>query len=249
LRYFVKFAYNGKNYHGWQVQPDAISVQEVLNKALSTLLRQNIDVVGAGRTDAGVHATIMYAHFDYEQEIEVQTLVKRMNSFLPKDIVVYDFIQLHDDAHARFDAIARTYEYHIHTFKDAFINEGSWYQHQILDIELMNDAAKILFEYIDFECFSKTHTDVNTFNCVIKEAYWVQNGNHLIFTVTADRFLRNMVRAIVGTLINVGLGKLSLTGFREVIESKSRKKAGFSVPAHGLYLTKVIYPYLDNENN
>lgn len=249
MRYFVKFAYNGKNYHGWQIQPDAISVQEILNKAISTLLRQTIDVVGAGRTDAGVHATTMYAHFDFDQEIDVQTLVKKMNSFLPKDIVVYDFIKLHDDAHARFDAVSRTYEYHIHTFKDAFINEDSWYQHQKLNIEKMNEAAKFLFNYIDFECFSKTHTDVNTFNCKIKEAYWTQNENHLVFTITADRFLRNMVRAIVGTLINVGLGKLTLAGFIEVIESKSRKKAGFSVPAHGLYLTKVIYPYLDNENN
>ncbi len=245
LRYFIKFAYNGKNYHGWQIQPDAISVQEVLNKALSTLLRQTIDVVGAGRTDAGVHATTMYAHFDFDQEIDAKVLVKKLNSFLPKDIVVYDFIKLHEDAHARFDATARTYEYHIHTYKDAFINEGSWYQHQPLNVDLMNQAAQILFEYIDFECFSKTHTDVNTFNCVIKEAFWTVNGNKLMFTITADRFLRNMVRAIVGTLINVGLGKLSIQGFREVIESKSRQKAGFSVPAHGLYLTKVIYPYLD----
>jgi len=249
LRYFVKFAYNGKNYHGWQIQPDAISVQEVLNKALSILLRKNIDVVGAGRTDAGVHAKNMYAHFDYDQLIDSNTFVKRINSFLPKDIVVIDFIKLHDDAHARFDATSRTYEYHIHTFKDAFINEGSWYQYQNLDIKKMNEASKILFEYTDFECFSKTHTDVNTFICTIKEAFWIQNENQLIFTVTADRFLRNMVRAIVGTLINVGLGKTDLKDFRAVIESKSRQKAGFSVPAHGLYLTKVIYPYLDNDTN
>lgn len=249
MRYFVKFAYNGKNYHGWQIQPDAISVQEVLNKALSILLRKNIDVVGAGRTDAGVHAKNMYAHFDYDQLIDSNTFVKRINSFLPKDIVVIDFIKLHDDAHARFDATSRTYEYHIHTFKDAFINEGSWYQYQNLDIKKMNEASKILFEYTDFECFSKTHTDVNTFICTIKEAFWIQNENQLIFTVTADRFLRNMVRAIVGTLINVGLGKTDLKDFRAVIESKSRQKAGFSVPAHGLYLTKVIYPYLDNDTN
>lgn len=244
MRYFIKFAYNGKNYHGWQMQPDAISVQEVLNNALGTLLRTPIDLVGAGRTDAGVHATNMYAHFDYDQEIETSVLVKKMNSFLPKDIVVYDFIKLHDQAHARFDAIARTYEYHIHTFKNAFIHDGSWYQHQPLDIDKMNEAAKILFDYIDFECFSKTHTDVHTFNCKITQAVWTQENDKLMFTITADRFLRNMVRAIVGTLINVGLGKIDLDGFRDVIESKSRKKAGFSVPAHGLYLTKVTYPYL-----
>ncbi|UYW01738.1 tRNA pseudouridine(38-40) synthase TruA [Flavobacterium agricola] len=249
MRYFVKFAYNGKNYHGWQMQPDAISVQEVFNKALSTLLRENIEVVGAGRTDAGVHAQQMFAHFDSNQILNSATLVKRMNSFLPKDIVVYDFILMHNEAHARFDAVSRTYQYHIHNFKDAFIHEGSWYQHQTLDVAKMNEAAQLLFNYIDFECFSKTHTDVNTFNCQIKQAFWTQNQNHLVFTITADRFLRNMVRAIVGTLVNVGLGKLSIAGFQEVIESKSRKKAGFSVPAHGLYLTQVIYPYLNNENN
>ena len=189
----------------------------------------------------------MYAHFDYEQALDTKLLVKKMNSFLPKDIVVYNFILVHDQAHARFDAISRTYEYHIHNFKDAFISDGSWYQHQTLDVEKMNQAAQLLFDYTDFECFSKTHTDVNTFNCVIKQAFWTQNQNNLVFTITADRFLRNMVRAIVGTLINVGLGKLSVTGFKQVIESKSRKKAGFSVPAHGLYLTQVIYPYIENE--
>lgn len=247
MRYFIEFAYNGKNYHGWQYQPHSISVQEVLNKALSTLLKQPIDVTGAGRTDTGVHAKNMYAHFDYESVINSDFLTQKLNSFLPKDIVVYRLIPLHDDAHARFDATNRTYEYHIHTFKDAFIGEGSWFHFHPLDMDKMNEAAKILFEYKDFKCFSKTHTDVRTFNCVIMEANWKKEGNNLVFTVAADRFLRNMVRAIVGTLVNVGLGKITLQDFREIIESRDRNKAGFSVPAHGLYLTKVAYPYIQKD--
>lgn len=244
MRYFIEFTYNGGNYCGWQYQPHSPSVQETLNKALSILLRKEIDVVGAGRTDTGVHATQMFAHFDYEEVIDSDMLTKRLNAFLPKDIVIYRFIPLHNEAHARFDATSRTYEYHIHTFKDAFINEGSWYNFNHLDVDKMNEAAKILFEYIDFKCFSKTHTDVKTFNCKITEAHWQQNGNRLVFTVTADRFLRNMVRAIVGTLVNVGLGKINLHDFRQIIEKRDRSAAGSSVPAHGLYLTKVKYPYL-----
>lgn len=245
MRYFIKFAYNGKNYFGYQIQPNAISVQETLEKALSLLLREQILIVGAGRTDSGVHAKEMFAHFDIESAIDSPTLVKKLNSFLPKDIVVYDFINVDDEAHARFDATKRTYEYDIHTFKDAFINEGSWYQHQTLDVDKMNEACKILFDYVDFECFSKVHTDVHTFNCKIYEANWQQNGNQLKFTISADRFLRNMVRAIVGTMINIGIGKISLEDFRNIIESKDRSQAGFSVPAHGLYLVKVEYPYIN----
>lgn len=244
MRYFVAFAYNGKNYCGWQYQPHSPSVQETLNKALSTLLRTPIDATGAGRTDTGVHATQMYAHFDYDGQIESDALTKRVNAFLPKDIVVYRFIPLHDEAHARFDATSRSYEYHIHTFKDAFINEGSWFNFHPLDVDKMNEAAEVLFNYIDFKCFSKTHTDVKTFNCKITEARWEQHGNKLVFHISADRFLRNMVRAIVGTLVEVGLGKSTVQDVRNIIESRDRNKAGFSVPAHGLYLTKVIYPYL-----
>ncbi|MFY7729643.1 MAG: tRNA pseudouridine(38-40) synthase TruA [Flavobacterium sp.] len=244
MRYFVAFAYNGKNYCGWQYQPHSPSVQETLNKALSTLLRTPIDATGAGRTDTGVHATQMYAHFDYDGQIDSDALTKRVNAFLPKDIVVYRFIPLHDEAHARFDATSRSYEYHIHTFKDAFINEGSWFNFHPLDVDKMNEAARVLFDYIDFKCFSKTHTDVKTFNCKITEARWEQHGNKLIFHISADRFLRNMVRAIVGTLVEVGLGKSTVQDVRNIIESRDRNKAGFSVPAHGLYLTKVIYPYL-----
>ena len=244
MRYFIEFAYNGKNYCGWQYQPHSPSVQETLNKALSMLLRKEIDVMGAGRTDTGVHARQMYAHFDLEDTFDADKLVLKLNSFLPKDIVVYRFILLHNDAHARFDATSRTYEYHLHTFKDAFENEGSFYHFHPLDIAKMNEAAEILTSYTDFKCFSKTHTDVRTFDCKITHAKWEQNGTQLVFTITADRFLRNMVRAIVGTLVNVGLGKITVDHVRTIVESRDRGYAGASVPAHGLYLTKVIYPYL-----
>ena len=244
MRYFIEFAYKGTNYHGWQYQPNASSVQETLTKALSTILKTEIEIVGAGRTDSGVHAKQMFAHFDYDLEIEILHLTHKLNSFLPKDIAVLNFHEVHDEAHARFDATKRTYEYHIHTKKDAFESDNSWYYLNDLNIEKMNDACKILFNYIDFECFSKVHTDVNTFNCTIFEANWKQIDNRLIFTISADRFLRNMVRAIVGTIVNVGLEKISLDDFTAIIESKDRNKAGFSVPAHGLYLTKVEYHYL-----
>jgi tRNA pseudouridine38-40 synthase len=244
LRYFIELGYKGTNYHGWQYQPDANSVQETLNKALSLLLKKDIDIVGAGRTDTGVHAKKMYAHFDYESAIDTQNLTHKLNSFLPKDIVVFNIFQLHDEAHARFDATKRTYEYHIHTFKDAFESDGSWLHQLSLDLNKMNEACQILFKYHDFECFSKTHSDVRTFNCVIFEAHWQQNGNKLVFTIAADRFLRNMVRAIVGTMINIGLGKIDLADFEKIIESKDRGKAGFSVPAHGLYLTQIEYDYI-----
>ncbi len=244
MRYFIEFAYNGKNYCGWQYQPHSPSVQETINKALSILLRTPIDVMGAGRTDAGVHARQMFAHFDLDVDFDADKLVQKLNSFLPKDIVVYRFIPLHSEAHARFDATSRTYQYHLHTFKDAFENEGSWYHFFPLDILKMNEAAQILLEYTDFKCFSKTHTDVRTFDCSITHAHWEQYGNQIIFTITADRFLRNMVRAIVGTMVNVGLGKITTDHVRNIIESRDRGHAGASVPAHGLYLTKVIYPYL-----
>lgn len=246
MRYFIEFAYNGKKYFGFQIQPDAISVQEILNTALSTLLRHAVEIVGAGRTDSGVHATQMFAHFDTEITLEIPKLIQRLNSFLPEDIVIYSIQLVADNAHARFDATSRTYEYHIHTYKNAFSHEGSWYVHQKLNVALMNVAAKILLEYEDFECFSKVHTDVKTFICKISEAHWIQEGANLKFTITADRFLRNMVRAIVGTLINVGLEKITLTDFKKIIESKNRSQAGFSVPAHGLYLVRVNYPYIKN---
>ena len=244
MRYFIKFSYKGTNYHGWQSQPNAISVQEVLNTALSTILNSKIDSMGAGRTDTGVHAQEMFAHFDFDKIIDVDNSIHKLNSFLPKDIVVFDIQKVHDDAHARFDAKKRTYEYHINIYKDAFSNEQSWFYNQKLDLELMNEASKILLTHTDFQAFSKVHTDVNTFDCKIYEAFWTQENNKLIFTISADRFLRNMVRAIVGTLVSVGLKKITLEDFNEIIKSKNRNKAGFSVPAHGLFLTKIEYDYI-----
>lgn len=200
--------------------------------------------MGAGRTDTGVHAKEMFAHFDFETPFDIQSLIHKLNSYLPKDIVVYDIIHVHDEAHSRFDATKRTYEYYINTFKDAFLQNESWYFHQTLDIDLMNEASKILFKHTDFQCFSKVNTDVNTFDCTIFEAHWKKEKDKLVFTISANRFLRNMVRAIVGTMINVGLRKITLEDFDKIILSKNRDNAGFSVPAHGLFLTKIDYEYL-----
>jgi tRNA pseudouridine38-40 synthase len=247
MRYFIKFSYNGTHYHGWQQQPNAVSVQETLNKALSTILNATIDVMGAGRTDTGVHAREMFAHFDFESQIEVPNLVHKLNSFLPKDIAIFDIIKVQDDAHARFDAKSRTYKYHINTQKNVFQDQLSCYFPQKLDLYKMNEASQLLLNYTDFQCFSKVHTEVNTFNCKIEEAHWQQNGNQIIFTIKADRFLRNMVRAIVGTMINIGIEKVSLSEFISIVESKDRKKAGFSVPAKGLFLTKIEYDFFKDE--
>ena len=258
MRYFIKFAYNGTNYHGWQSQPNAASVQETLSKAVSVILNSDINLMGAGRTDTGVHAKVMFAHFDIESDFNLKTTVHKLNSYLPKDISVFDIISVQNDAHVRFDAKKRTYEYHIHHFKDVFADKLSWYYQKELDVDLMNQAAKLLLNHQDFECFSKVNTDVFTFNCEVTEAYWTRGGaeqsgakpdkNQLIFTISANRFLRNMVRAIVGTLIKVGLHKISIADFNAIIESKKRSKAGFSVPAHGLYLTEIEYDYLKKEN-
>ena len=219
-----------------------------MNKAFSVILNSKIELMGAGRTDTGVHAKEMYAHFDFETAIDTTTLIHKLNSYLPKDIVIYDIFPVADDAHTRFDATKRTYEYHINTFKDAFLQEQSWYFHQKLDLDLMNEAASILLKHTDFQCFSKVNTDVNTFDCSIFEAHWKKENEKLIFTISANRFLRNMVRSIVGTLINIGLHKITLDNFEQIIESKSREKAGFSVPAHGLYLTKIEYDSEKIEN-
>lgn len=244
MRYFIEFAYKGTNYHGWQMQPEAISVQEVLTKATNLILKDSFELVGAGRTDAGVHASQMYAHFDTDVIFNFEDIVRKVNSYLPEDIAVFRIFPVSNEAHTRFDATARTYEYHIHLQKNVFAKDLSWYHFRKLNIEKMNQAAKILLEYEDFECFSKTHTDVFTFNCTITEAFWQLNNDRLVFTISANRFLRNMVRAIVGTLINIGLEKIEVQEIRTIIESKNRGKAGFSVPAHGLYLTKVSYPYI-----
>lgn len=242
-RYFIFLSYNGAAYHGWQVQPNGISVQEVLAKALSTVLRSPIEVIGAGRTDSGVHARLMVAHFDTEVELaNLDRFAGKLNSILPNDIAIYSIKSVQADAHARFDATSRRYEYHIVTDKSVFRNGLAARFADRLDIDTMNTAAKLLFNYIDFTSFSKLHTDAKTNNCVIKQAYWQQQGDVLVFTIEADRFLRNMVRAIVGTLLDVGRGKLSIEQFKAIIEAKNRCKAGTSVPACGLYLVDVSYP-------
>ncbi|GAA3782033.1 tRNA pseudouridine(38-40) synthase TruA [Corallibacter vietnamensis] len=242
MRYFIKLSYNGKAYHGWQNQPNAISVQEVLEKALSTLLQQPIAIVGAGRTDAGVHASQMFAHFDTEQEFSEEQLVFKMNSFLPKDIAIQDIFKVQPEAHARFDALSREYVYRISLEKDVFNFNQTYYMKMMLDVDKMNEASNILFEYKDFQCFSKSNTDVKTYNCEIMKAQWQYVDGELQFTVKADRFLRNMVRAIVGTMINIGLSKIKVADLHEIIKSKSRSEAGYSVPGHALYLTKIEYP-------
>lgn len=243
MRYFIEFAYKGKNFHGFQKQPNASSIQETLENALSLILHKNIEITGAGRTDTGVHAKQMFAHFDCDEVLN-NNLVKKLNAFLTKDIAIISIRKVLENSHARFDAIERTYEYNIHFNKNPFLSDISWHFKSDLDIHLMNNACTILKEYTDFECFSKKHTDVFTFNCNIKEAFWQNYNDNLVFTITADRFLRNMVRAIVGTMINVGSQKISLLEFKKIIESKNRSNAGFSVPAHGLFLTKVKYTHI-----
>ena len=242
MRYFIELSYNGKAYHGWQNQPNAISVQQVLEEALSVLLQTKIEIVGAGRTDTGVHASQMFAHFDIDFEVDISNLIFKLNSYLPNDISISNMFKVKDDAHARFDAISRTYHYKISTTKNVFNNEFAYRLQLSLDIEKMNEASKILFLYNDFQCFSKSNTDVKTYNCRITESEWFKENDEIIFKITADRFLRNMVRAIVGTMINIGLGKVQVNDLHDIIESKNRSEAGYSVPAHGLYLTHISYP-------
>ena len=276
MRFFLTFSYNGTNYCGWQRQPNGVAVQQELEKALTTILRTPIELTGAGRTDAGVHALNMVAHFDIADDIlpahlkesdteigqrsysppvlggvprsgegvinDSKRLINNLNSLLPYDIAVKNVERVTDKAHARFDALSRKYEYHIITHKNPFLKEQACRIHFPLNIELMNEAAKILFEYEDFTSFSKLHTDVKTNNCTIMEAYWQQRGDELIFTIKANRFLRNMVRAIVGTLMEVGRERLTIEGFRQVIEAKNRCSAGHSVPACGLYFIEAEYP-------
>ncbi len=242
MRYFVQFSYLGKAYHGWQNQPNAITVQQLLEEVFSTLLRIPVSLMGAGRTDAGVHAKQMFAHFDVGEIEDIEDLIYRLNSFLPDDIAVQKIFKVAEESHARFDAIDRTYEYWITQKKNPFTTDSAHYVKHSLDIKKMNEVASLLLEYSDFECFSKTKTDVHTYLCDIKEANWTRTDDHLVFTITADRFLRNMVRAIVGTLLEVGKGRTNLNDVKAIINSKDRQKAGTSVPAKGLYLTKIIYP-------
>lgn len=242
-RYFIYFSYKGTAYHGWQIQPNGISVQEVLTKGLCTVLRTEIETVGAGRTDTGVHAKIMVAHFDLQTELPLEfDLTAKLNSLLPNDISVSKVIEVHSDAHARFDAISRRYEYHIVTIKNVFRNELAVRESVELDFEAMNKASEILLNYRDFTSFSKVHSNSKTNICTVSNAKWTQQDDEWIFTIQADRFLRNMVRAIVGTLFEVGRHKMSIEEFKNVIEAKNRCKAGTSVPAHGLYLVDIQYP-------
>lgn len=256
-RYFIEIAFDGTAYHGWQIQPNAVTVQELLNKALSTILRQPVDTTGCGRTDAGVHATQLYAHTDVSVDHGPWTIdhapstinhnkwLGSLNALLPPDIAVKRIIPVHADAHARFDATLRSYEYHVHFHKDPFKINRSWLLRDVPDVELMNEAASIMMTYTDFSCFSRSNTQVKTNNCKISRAEWIkQDDGSLIFHISADRFLRNMVRAIVGTLMMVGRGIITPNGIKEIIESKNRSNAGNSVPACGLYLTEVKYPYL-----
>ena len=242
-RYFLQISYNGTNYHGWQIQPNASSVQEVMEKALSTVLREEISVVGAGRTDTGVHASFYMLHFDSENEnLQNENLVFRLNRFLPDDIAVQQIFPIKPDVHARYNAVSRTYKYFISTVKNPFETSTAYQYTLPLDVNKMNEVATVLFEYRDFSSFSKLHTDVKTNNCNIMLAEWRPEGDRIVFTIKADRFLRNMVRAIVGTLLEAGKGKLSKDGLRNIIEEKNRGKAGVSVPAHGLFLVDVEYP-------
>lgn len=242
MRYLIGFSYKGTNYHGWQIQPNEVTVQSVLTSSLSLVLRKEIELTGAGRTDAGVHAKRMAAHFDFDGEIaDFKALIRKLNNLLPLDISVYDLKKVPDDFHARFDAKSRTYKYYITRSKNPFLIDLAAKMTFPLDVEKMNEAAATLFDYTDFTSFSKVHTDVKTNNCKIMCAKWTYEENCLVFTIQADRFLRNMVRAIVGTMLEVGKGKLSVDGFRQVIERKDRCSAGTSAPAEGLYLCDVEY--------
>lgn len=245
-RYFTYLAYDGAAYHGWQIQPNGISVQEVLQKALSTLLRTPIEVVGAGRTDAGVNASMMVAHWDFPTEelpMTPEQLTFRLAKILPPDIVVSRITPVPSELHARFSATSRTYRYFVATSRSPFHRHYSYFIHQPLDFEAMNKAAECLFQYTDFTSFSKLHTDVKTNNCRITHAAWSQQEPGLwVFEITADRFLRNMVRAIVGTLLDIGTHRINQQQFCEIIEKKNRCSAGTSVPGNALFLCNITYP-------
>ena len=242
-RYFIKLAYDGTNYHGWQRQENALTLQEVIETGFSLKLGEDIRVTGAGRTDTGVHAEEFFAHFDHNDMMsKLDQLVYSLNVYFPADIVICDIFKVKSDTHARFSAISRTYEYRISRFKDPFNREFVYNYSADLDIDLMNQGAEALFDYEDFTSFSKLHTQVKTNNCKMIHAKWNMRNDLLVFTITADRFLRNMVRAIVGTLLDLGKHKIDLSDLRKIIENKNRSDAGFSVPAKGLFLTKIEYP-------
>lgn len=243
LRYFLDIAYCGFHYHGWQIQANAKSIQAEIQAKLSLILGDTIEIVGSGRTDTGVHAEQQIAHFDFDKLLSFSTHIFRTNQILNRDIVIKNAYLVDNQAHSRFDAIARTYEYRLSKLRNPFLQNLAYFDGRNFDFALMNEAAQLLKEYEDFECFSKVKTEVNHFNCQISRAEWNQKDDLWVFTITANRFLRGMVRAIVGTLLNVGLHKINLTDFQQIIQSKNRNLAGRSVPPEGLFLTEVKYPY------
>lgn len=244
-RYFMHLAYRGTSFHGWQSQPNAVSVQSTIEDALAKVTRSPIKITGAGRTDTGVNARTMIAHFDLPSpHSDTDKLVGALNSIVGKDISIYSITQVHDDAHARFDATSRTYHYYVHTVKSPFSYQLSWQAPATLDFEKMNEAAQLLLSVDDFTSFSKLHTDVKTNICKVTYAKWERvDETQWVFVITADRFLRNMVRAVVGTLVDVGRGKISISQFREIIAAKNRCAAGTSMPGHALFLWDIKYPY------
>ncbi|MDJ1479011.1 tRNA pseudouridine(38-40) synthase TruA [Cytophagaceae bacterium DM2B3-1] len=242
-RYFLEVAYNGTNYHGWQVQANANTVQAELNKALSILLKEPVETLGSGRTDAGVHATQQLVHIDSKADLLKGSIVHSLNALLPADISVIDIYQVEPTAHARFDAFSRSYEYRISHQKNPFLPKMCYRYRGTPDIAQMNEAAQLLLHYTDFECFSKVKTDVNNFRCTITKAFWIYENDCLVFHISANRFLRGMVRAIVGTLLEVGEGKMNIDDFEKVIQGQDRQKAGRAVPPEGLFLTRVEYPF------
>lgn len=243
-RYFLKIGYRGTNYHGWQIQGSQPTVQKSIEEAISLLLRQKTEVIGCGRTDTGVHASTYFLHFESEAELDASKFVYKLNGILNFDIAVYELLPLHLNAHARFDATARTYRYFIHQQKNPFLNDTSKFIAGEIDFNLMNKAAAMLPKFTDFQSFAKVSTDVSNYKCTVFNATWSALENQWMFEISANRFLRNMVRAIVGTLLEVGTGKLNLTDFEQVVVNKERSAAGKSVDAKGLFLFKIEYPYI-----
>ncbi len=240
----MRLSYRGAGFHGWQIQPNDNSVQQTIEQAMATVLRHPVSITGAGRTDTGVNARMMVAHFDVDTPIaDTALLVRCINGIVGRDIAIHAIFPVHDDAHARFDATSRTYKYFAHTLKSPFLYPLSWQCRPDMDFDLMNQAAAHLLEYRDFTSFSKLHTDVKTNNCVVTRAQWDRVGEQWVFTITADRFLRNMVRAVVGTLVEVGLHRITIDDFCRIIEQKDRCKAGTSMPPHPLFLWDITYPY------
>ncbi len=242
MRYFIELSYKGTDFHGWQIQLNATSIQECVQDGLTILLNKKTEIVGAGRTDTGVHARQIFAHFDTDAQLNPGEFTYKLNAIIPKSISILKIHKVSNNVHARFNALSRSYEYHIHLINDPFLLDTTWQiPRRKFDVDKMNKAAQILLKHTNFKAFSKSRTDVKTYDCTISKAIWVQKENKLIFYITANRFLRNMVRAIVGTLLEVGENKLSIEGFEKIILSKNRSDAGVSVPARGLFITAVKY--------